>query len=629
MDAKIYITKIALLLVLGGMCTKTHAIYNTTIKSSDSNITATSAFKKVMSEGGSITFEAGTWSINLTKAEATLSKDVTITGANVNEGVFKRGAFDGASNKTKLIFTGERFTISSTCNTVKLENLEWNRRGFDCGDDHYPNVDFTNVIFDLADAPDSYVDRMVLKFLNGFSGSMKNCSFTHFGSAAMAVNRKLTENQAPVTTRGKLIIDQCLFEPELAYKISGSAALPHDAGNDEYPIEWDHGGSEYINNLFIDCRISTSKGKNYKIINNVFEITHAKDAIHLEEFTSNVLIKGNTFKIISGGKELITLGAQQSSYNIDIIDNTVEQNGWTGKFITGAGNYNILIEGNTIQNATPGHTYINFWSCNNINIQIKPGQPGLDAGNVSVDEIICTEDIEEGTFLVKWSNDLYLKSTGTAVEFVALSVAPNSDEFHWEVKKHFYMGRFNYFSFKNVSTGKYLQVAKGPMGRDQIPANYNKPFVYFGKPVIATTLLDFDENGRVPGFGIFKKNGKYTFMPGGNEKRSQIIKDGDDVVLYVVESEETSTYEWSLIPMNRDTGFSNEILNNRKLVIYLNKSSNTLEINNGNNRKWKIYDTGGVVYLNGKSSIIDVNQLNSGIYIIRLDNGDAGKFVIQ
>ena len=71
-----------------------------------------------------------------------------------------------------------------------------------------------------------------------------------------------------------------------------------------------------------------TKARNLKILNNTFISEFAgKDMIHLEEFTNNVLVKGNTFKLTGVDVDgLITVGAQQSSYNIDIIDNVVEQN---------------------------------------------------------------------------------------------------------------------------------------------------------------------------------------------------------------------------------------------------------------------------------------------------------------
>jgi len=603
--------------------------YNSTIVSGDTDAQAKQKLITLFDEGGTLTVEEGTWTISLTNTEATIKKDVTIIGANINEGVIKHGAFDGASNKTKLIFTGSRFSVAAGCKTLKIHNLQWNKTGISTAAKHQPAVDFSNVIFDITNSKTNYTDKQILRISDGCSGAITNCSFLGFRAGAIVINRTLTENEAPVTVRGKLIVDLCWFEPA-ADSRNGQGAITHDSGNDEYPIPFDHSGTEYKNSTFIDCRIGTSKARNLKILNNTFISEFAgKDMIHLEEFTNNVLVKGNTFKLTGVDVDgLITVGAQQSSYNIDIIDNVVEQNGQLGKFVTGAGNVDILIEGNTIQNPSGDKEYIGFWSCNNINIQVKPGQSGLAPANISIDETVCNEVIEEGTFIIKWGSNFYLTSTGNDLKFVSMTEAPTSDEFMWEVKKHQYMGRNNYFSFKNVGNGKYLQVAKGPTGAEQNTSTYNKPYIYFGKPMIATTLLDFTEDDRVPGFGIFKENGNYALLAGSNERRSQIIKDGDDVVLYVVESEKTSTYEWSLIPINKDTGLDTETIKKQSPDIYLNTSSKTLEIINGINQEWHIYDIRGISYLNGKSSIINVNQLNSGIYIIKFDNGEAQKFII-
>lgn len=522
-----------------------------TVITGDSNETAKTKLINALQQGGQITFEEGVWTINLTSNQSKFLKDLTIVGANINPGNFNRGAFENSSQiKTTLIFTGARFSLTKDCQNLSISNIQWKQVGISVSNRHLPNVDFSNVIFDLTDAVDAFVDKQIIRALDGIQGNIKNVSFRGFATA-LAFNRSLSKGIRPVETRGTLIIDQCLFNPDEDKKNPLSTAFTGDAGNDEHPVVWNQGGSEIKNSYLIDCRLALSKCSNFKFNNNICEIELSKkEFVHLEEFTNNIEIKGNTFKLLGINKRnnVITVGAEQSSYNLLIEDNTVEQTERLGSFVTGAGVRGITIKGNTILNPEVGKdNYVNFWSCNNTNIIVEPGQPGLDASHVNIDTGTCSEVFKEGTYNVVYNTNEYLGVVNGEVLLVQKSTAPTEANFLWNVLEHDTSSRNNFHSFQNVATKKYLQVRKGPNASES-RSGEGEPYTLFRETVIGTTEFDFDPNiGWVPGFTIFKDNNTYALLPAGNEKRSQIKGDNGKVIVHITRNESNAEYNWSFI----------------------------------------------------------------------------------
>jgi len=68
--------------------------YTGVVKSDETNAQVKQKLVTLFKEGGTLTIEEGTWTINMTSSEATLKNDIAIIDANINKGVFKPGAFE-------------------------------------------------------------------------------------------------------------------------------------------------------------------------------------------------------------------------------------------------------------------------------------------------------------------------------------------------------------------------------------------------------------------------------------------------------------------------------------------------------------------------------------------------------
>ncbi|WP_162555651.1 T9SS type A sorting domain-containing protein [Reichenbachiella versicolor] len=638
-----------------------------TVTSLNTDAEAKAKLINVFSNGGTITFQEGSWSINLNSGEAKLKKDVTIIGSNIAGTADNRGAYDSPASNIKSIvtFTGERVQITSGCNNLNISNIQINRRGFHAVNRHQPDVDISNCIFDIESAPNAFLDKQIFRCPDGLGGSIKNCTFLGFEKSIVS-NRTASKSFDPFVDRKKLVVEWCNFIPSVVYQSEIAEFLTIDAGNDEFPALWDQNFTEVKNSKMKNCRTSISKGSNVKITNNIFDFDiYKKEVVHAEEFSQNIIMDGNTVNL-SGtltNRQIFNLGATQSCTNITMINNTVNQpagSNLLGFFAIGMALDDITITGNTINNPVAGKDYIRSWGCGSTGLNIGSGQPGLGVDHQDITTKACPDEGigPDGTYLIRWNDKEYLANDGGLVKLIESSSPDSDDNFLWEIEQDLKEASTlgNYYIIKNVGTGEYLYVYKGPNAPQQ-RAQLNNRFSNGGEGATNAEIRSFSTE-RKPGWSVFKgTNGKYVFSPGGNEHKSALRKVGDLASLFVIEKREASTSEWSFIkatkkdtpdpddpdapdtpdtPDDPDTPDPDEPIvsdieevNSKEVVVFPNPAENILSIKGlSENLVYEIHNSVGVVVLKGTAfAQIDISNLDSGVYILKLEGEKSIRFV--
>ena len=361
------------------------AQFTRTIETGDTDAEATTKFRRVLRRGGILYVQAGSWTITL-GARDKARANIHIVGKNTTgTDTEHQGAWQGAHIKSTLTMRGQRLMLNSKSDTFKISNLAWFGKGLETAKYHQPYLELTNVVFDRkisqAAGRGQKFSLNLLDMRDGFSGKITQCSFLGFGARAIALNRTLPNNRwkRPAISVARLEIDKCEFVPHWRDE-KGIRALSHDAGNDEYPVIWNHGGKVISNSVFTDCGISASKGSNFSITGNTFNMSQGvNDVIHLEEYSRNITISNNK-AVLSEDYSDNFLFAGAGNHGVDditITGNTVEQgNGQLKAFASGKNAKDISFQSNKVLNPVANARYINFFGCGNV-VTVGSGQPGL------------------------------------------------------------------------------------------------------------------------------------------------------------------------------------------------------------------------------------------------------------
>lgn len=535
------------------------AAYTAEVPTGASNAMAESELVKVLEQGGQITFGEGDWEIHLDSADRYALGDVTIMGANTEDTANPEqcGAYEGAHCKTSIRLTGYSMQVTAGCSQLTVRDIEWVETGIKVDPWHQLTVDLKNVLFDITDWSAGLWGKVVIKTNDGIQGSIDHVTFRGYGIAGIYLSRSVSSTTYPVTQVGKLTIDHCLFDPDTQLRAAEKvSSVAHDAGNDEYAPTLDHGEKEIKNSRFIDCRISFSKGSHSSITDNVFEFTdypNGGEAFHLEEFSHDITIHGNTMKLLGDGAWVfITAGALQIGYNLTITENTIEQTGQLTAFITGAGTDRYTLNGNEIMNPVAGRNYISFWGGNNLDLHIGTDgvdQPGLGPDYQSISSQLLAGPVVDDFYYMIWGTNHYLAMDDGAVVFIEQTEPPSAAKFKWRFTLEQMGYQSCYYTIQNMNgSGYYLEVLKGPTAPEQVGKS-GTLYPFEGTNVSAKAVSTYAAFDRRPGFALFAKDGKYAVLPGHNEKRSELRKDGQMANVYVVTDETDASYEWSFIPV--------------------------------------------------------------------------------
>ncbi len=200
---------------------------------------------------------------------------------------------------------------------------------------------------------------------NGMQANFTNVSFINFDRIGYINDRRTRVNGMK-----KVAFTKCKFQPSASSAvIFDTRGVSLDAGNTEYPIVWDGNGTKIVNCHFISTGVAFSKIQNIDIIDNLFEDKTALiDLIHIEEFSNDFLIEGNTFQgdaRPAAPRQYERSRIVNMDFDLQPVDNIIIRNNTvTGEynyFANGYGLTNITITGNNLTAATPfGTNVIDF-----------------------------------------------------------------------------------------------------------------------------------------------------------------------------------------------------------------------------------------------------------------------------
>ncbi len=190
----------------------------------------------------------------------------------------------------------------------------------------------------------------------GAGVTCQNCTFRDFTRAGYLANRSEDLDEMP-----KCVFLNSLFYPNEKLANFNTRGLSFDAGNTEYPVVWDLQGTVIQNSLFHHNGVGFSKACNVKILNNEFTgNTLYREMFHAEEFSRDMLIKGNTFIYEKLSRGIYIDRERQNAANIRIVNNKFKgQIGWV---ISSYSPQGLVFEGNDFTEArfTPSSEYTHF-----------------------------------------------------------------------------------------------------------------------------------------------------------------------------------------------------------------------------------------------------------------------------
>lgn len=637
MKAKIDKVRVTILLLLFGLHINIYAVYNTTVKSSDSDVTAVSEFKKTMAEGGTIAFEAGEWNINISSNQMIPQGEVTIIGANEvdTENPDYKGAYEDISRvKTTLTFGSAGLKITKACPRISIRNVKLLQAGITVDNDCQPEINMSNVIYDISTWNKTAWVKTHILANNGFGGTMEHVSFYGYASASIRVNRnRPTEAQRPISKVNKIVIDYCKFKALDSNKESGSVYF--DAGNDEYSGTLNLSGTEIKNSHFVNAALSTSKISNLNVYNNLFEMYDgASNILHFEEYSHDILFDNNTITVTDGYTgSMMYLGVKQPTYNFTITNNTIIQspNGSIKRFASGKCIKNLIFTGNTLLNPNPATEYLQLGDCGNENLTYE-NNSGF--GTLS-ESGPCSSILNNNQYYITYGNGKYLGIVEGEVRVIELSNAPTDDAFLWEVE----FERMVYYTIKNKATGNYLEVLYGPTANHLVPAGSDiAQYQPEGVPVYARCFDNYNDIDRKPVWEIYNQNGGYCMLLGGNESRSDIrLFEESKVSVFHFRDQKYklyADYNWNFVPATeKDTAIDNEVNNNtNKIKVYPNPANNSIKIDGIRNQMVHITDLTGNILISQQiidpSESIDLSSLSEGMYFV-ISNNQISKLLIQ
>lgn len=620
------------------ICSSTLFAISRTVSSGASNSEATRLFVKVMEEGGTITFEAGSWDINLTSRNNKIKKNMTVIGNNGRgsnnriRGAHESWFTNNSSRRTVIKFKAASPLITNGCNVFKVKNIKWEGIRLTTEVRHQPAVDFANVIFE-AGIPGAGVGpwrHIIITALDGISGKIVNCSFHNFGKRAIYLNRTLPNSGDPVARIGKLVVDFCKFDAYFrAGEQFGGRALNHDGGNDEFPAIWNHSGKEIKNSLFIETGLGFSKARNVTISNNIFRPKgFTKEIVHLEEYCRDITIHNNQIFLERGADgDIFSLGYLQSSDNITITNNKVNQDGnYLKAFVKGRAIQGFKVKNNSvIGHKSTNKLYSSFSFCDNSGTFSDNSALLQRANNFEIKRGNCTKPINNGTFYITYGSGKYLEDGGNNAVFATKTTRPSGNQFKWRVTNV----KVDYFEIKNVKTGHYLEVSRGAKDQEHENAVVNSRKLN----IKLQSRRTFGTN-RKPVWQISKKNSNYALLAGGNEMHSDMRRVGDEAFVFVIKGNgENRAFNWKFIPASVASTIapglkSIDEIEREKVYPRLANSSDQINLVIDNEVGVELFSaTGRLVYsarVNSNSvHILPSDLLVSGLYFVRFIGGDG------
>lgn len=519
---------------------------------------------------------------------------------------------------------------------------------------HRYNIHITNVIYEEG--------GVQVYGENGAGVTFENVSFLEYSNGGYYTNRK-----DPIDSCPKVVVRNCRFKPKASainYNVRGMSI---DAGNDEHPMVWDQNETLVEGCLFDGTGVGWSKGKNVIIRNNHFLGYRTDvDMIHMEEYTSFIHIENNTFEFISPSRCMFIDREAQPSHDITIINNTFK--GTYHWVFWCYSPYNILIENNDFTQANANNTGYKTFDFNafhstepypyeapieNVIIRNNSGLTNVghgifsyyylknDTSNIleyASNKIEKTELDERPKPIIDTTQIFKIRNKNSGEVMVAqngdskigLTSSTITDESDlWIVKF-----RYPYtYTFLNKKTNQFLEVETG----FTLPELTTPP----STPIYAEQISDYSQKQFQPHFFLRTvENGSetnYQLAPGGNEKKTRLVKEG---ALVRVEGAQvsgtlfpaTNESTWELVPSGTLSIKKAAI---EKVQIFPNPASDTITIKSNNQdsrfNEVALYNIlGKEVYhaplqTGWHSHNIPVTHISKGLYLVKLKSNTTSK----
>lgn len=503
----------------------------------------------------------------------------------------------------------------------------------------------------------------------GAGAHVSNVSFLNFSKSGWLKNRKEKIDYCP-----QVIFKRCHFvanEEKAYYDTRGIAT---DAGNDEYPIVWNHSNMLIDSCIFDRAGVGFSKGENATITNNHF-IGYSKyiDMIHMEEYTNNIWIENNLFEYAAPSRTFFVDREGQPCSDITIINNTFKGQYywifWSNSPI------NLRFEGNDLTQASASdasNLTFDFTDFHDEAEHIPYDMPmegfilrnntGIDKESIGIMSI-CTlsgddsntiEDYptskiqnktvsERPSSLLETDYRYQIRNKATQEVFVAqpsdskialTTTIPSDKSDLWEVAF-----RYPYtYEFKNVKTGQYLEVdyayTLGDYSKDpeDLDTHYlEQKSKYVGKD-------------KVPHFFIRRywvsREEYWEIAPGGNEQKSRVIKSGADAILEMAIDKDNGGFfdpddasKWEFIQVEKNPNGLESVSSNT-IKVYPNPAKDILYIETEHQDRaftCSIYSVSGQLKKKGSilNTSIDVSELSKGMYIIQINEFNYQQLFIK
>ena len=483
---------------------------------------------------------------------------------------------------------------------------------------------------------------------NGAGVTFRQVSFLEFRQGGYYTNRRGRIAETP-----QVVMKKCFFKPDFDAVNFNVRGISLDAGNDEYPVVWDQ------NETLIDsCRLDGtglgigSKTSHVHVTNSHF-IGYRQDVdmIHIEEFGHSFLIDGNRFEHINPARGIYIDRELQQNHDIVITNNT-----WIGTYawiISSDAPYNLRFENNDFTQAAARNvndvtfefafdrddeqrfqayelptTDIIFR--NNPGLAAKDGILSYKAlqNDSSVDIIYPTsntrvsiltempqsifdplqsyriQNVQSGEYLGTLANQDQLS-------FSATTSTDSSDLWAFSFEYPYY------YHIKNLKTGRYMEVWRGyTLGDMQNGVN---------EQIFVEQLYPYQGEIDLPRW-YFRPHQTatgqvYEIMPGGNERKSRVVKVGANAELELAQElnnglqtlPRSDISSWRMIPTGTTHISPSHV---EPIKIYPNPSSQHLDIEGYGEGHWEISTVQGSVVGRGKGRRVDTSQLAPGIYFI-------------
>ncbi len=513
---------------------------------------------------------------------------------------------------------------------------------------------------------------------NGIGASFNHVSFLDFRRIGYINDRRARNAAMP-----KVVFDYCRFKPSAlgdSKAAFDSRGISFDAGNTEYPVVWGGQKSSVSHSLFENTGVAISRCHSLELSSNVFEdATGFVDLVHIEEWSHNIVVNGNTFdgkvenpnkrsRVMQFDRELQTVGY------IYINNNIIKGN--INFFISAYCPNNVFINDNDFTKAKAVNVAIGFdyyesrakepieekseFVSFNIDIsdnkgleEVSPNHPAVrmriprTGGKIKIKGVSrAKQSLKKGDFpqpLIKdgvyhiinsgSGKKLAANQAGTGILMKPASVNDASSK--WEIK----FDPPYYYNMKNVKSGNYIEAHKG----------YTEAEIFQNLPGGEKPFL-FKSNSYTPRWSLVGVGtSKFEIFAAGNEKQSALSSAANNRVKLAFGKEKSASGGRIPVKLSDNAKWKFVKLANRRIVLDSeakedvfvlgsNPASDIVNIRYESESEAIVnvmfYDIHGRIVKEDKlfshaNTSFDISGFNKGVYLVKTSNGHAERLMVK